>query len=304
MAGPITSGALGKLMRPGLNDIFGLKYEQYPDEWSELYEHNVSHLGYEEETMVTSMNLAQVIPEGGSVAYDDVKQAYTSRYKHVEYGLGFIVTKIEVQDNLYMSAADMRTSGLAYSMKQTKNYNGVNIFNYAFDVSGHPGADGVAFCSVSHPTESGLQANTLSVTSDLSESSLEEMLLMVYDTRDNRGKKMALREELLLIPYPLEFEATRILKNPQRPGTAERDINAMNMLGKFPKGIYINHFLTDPGAWFIKTTCPNGAKYFERWPLEFDEDNDFPTSNMLFKATERYSFGVSDFRSYYGMPSA
>lgn len=304
MAGPITSGALQKLMRPGLYDTFGLWYEQYPDEWSELYEHGISKLGYEEATMITSMGLAQVIPQGGAIAYDDVKQAYTARATHVVYGLGFIVTKVEVSDNLYLTNADIRTAGLAYSVKQTKNYNAANIFNYGFDTTFHPGADGVSFFHVGHPTETGLQANTLTVTSDLSEASLEELLLMIADCRDNRGKKMALREELLLIPYTMEYEATRILKNPQRPGTAERDINAMYSLGKFPKGIHINHFLTDPGAWFIKTTCPNGTKYFERWPLEFDEDNDFQTSNLMFKVEERYSFAVFDWRGYFGVPSA
>jgi hypothetical protein len=304
MAGIITSGSFPKLMRPGLHGIFGLSYDQYPDEWKGLFEEYTSSLNYEEETMITTMGLAQVLPHGASVSYDDMKQAYTSRFTHVEYALGFIVTRIEVEDNLYMNVGEIRAEGLGISMKQTKNYNGANIFNYAFDASGHPIGDGVAFLSATHPTESGNQSNILSVSADLSEAAMEELLTQIYDARDNKNKKLALREQCLLIPSSLQFEATRLLKNPQRPGTAERDISALNVMGKFPQGILINHFLTDDDAWFIKTTCTNGAKYFERRALSFDSDNEFDTSNLKYKATERYVFGVSDWRCYYGSAGA
>jgi hypothetical protein len=305
MAGVINSGLLAKLMRPGLYDIFGVNYDQYEDEWTSLFEHAISNKNYEEETMVTTMGLAQVKPQGAGVTYDDIKQAFTSRYTHVEYALGFIVTKIEVEDNLYLDVSKMRTAGLAYSMKQTKNYNGANIFNYAFDAGGlHNGGDSVPLISSSHPTEAGLQSNALAVAADISEAALEEMLIKIYDARDNKNKKIALREKTLLIPSDLQFEATRLLRNPQRPGTAERDISALNNMGKFSNGVQVNHFLTDPDAWFVITTCPNGTKYFDRRALEFTDDNDFDTDNMKFKATERYSFGWSNWRSVYASPGA
>jgi hypothetical protein len=78
----------------------------------------------------------------------------------------------------------------------------------------------------------------------------------------------------------------------------------MNAMGKFPKGIIINHFFTDSDAWFITTSCPNGLKYFEREALTFDDDNDFDTNNLKFKAIERYSFGWSDWRGLFGSPGA
>jgi hypothetical protein len=303
MAGIITSGSLPKLLRPGLFDVFGTSYDQYPDEWDGLFEHNMSHRGYEEETMVTTMGLAQLKSEGASIAYDDMKQGFTSRYTHSEYGLGFIITQIEIEDNLYMDVGKMRAAGLAYSMKQTKNYNAANIFNFAFD-TGHPIGDGAATIDTAHPTESGNQSNALTVAADLSEAALEELLIQIYDTRDNRNKKIAIREKCLLIPSNLQFEATRILHNPQRPGTAERDINALNSMGKFSEGIYVNHFLTDADAWFVTTTCPNSLKYFDRRSLAFDDDNEFDTSNLKYKATERYSFGISDWRGLFGSPGA
>lgn len=297
--GVITRGLTPKFMRPGLNKIFGDAYAQLPDQWSNLYEHNTSKLNYEEDQQLVTMGLAQVKAEGASIAYDDVKQGYPARYNHTVYGLGFIITEEQVEDNLYLSVAEIKTKGLAYSMAVTKNYNGANIFNYAVD-GAHLGGDGKSLLATDHPTESGNMSNMLAVSADLSETSLEDILIQLQDTRDARNKKMALRETALLIPLQLQFEAERILKNPQRPDTAERDINAMYSQGRFAEGIYINNFLTDPNMWFVLTTCPNSLRYFERSAINFSDDNDFDTDNMKFKVKERYSFGWSDWRGVFG----
>jgi len=300
--GIITRGLTPKLMRPGLNMIFGDAYAQLPDQWSRLYEHSVSHLNYEEDQQIVTMGLAQVKSEGSSIIYDDIKQGYPARYQHTVYGLGFIITEEQVEDNLYLTVAEIKTRGLAYSMAVTKNYNGANIFNFAVSGS-YVGGDGVPLLSTLHPSESGNMSNTFVVSADLSESALEDMLIMIQDTRDSRNKKMALSETALLVPLQLQFEAERILRNPQRPDTAERDINAMYSQGRFPEGIYINNFLTDPNMWFVLTTCPNSLRYFERSPIIFSDDNDFDTDNMKFKVKERYSFGWSDWRGVFGSGS-
>ena len=64
-------------------------------------------------------------------------------------------------------------------------------------------------------------------------------------------------------------------------------------MGMLPEGyITVNHFLTDPDAFFIKTDAPNGFKHFERSPMRTNMEADFDTGNMRFKAArERYSFG-------------
>lgn len=301
--GIITRGVTPKLMRPGLNMIFGDAYAQLPDQWSNLFEHSTSRLNYEEDQLLVTMGLAQVKAEGSSITFDDVKQGYTSRYQHTVYGLGFIITEEQVEDNLYLKVAEIKTKGLAYSMAVTKNYNGANIFNFAYDAT-RPGGDGVSLVNTSHPTQSGLQSNTLPVSSDLSENSLEDIIIQIQNTRDDRNKNMALREQALLIPIQLQFEAERILKNPQRPDTADRDINAMYSRGSFPRGIYINNFLSSSTSWFVCTNCPNSTRYFERAPMLFSDDNDFDTDNMKFKVKERYSFGWSDWRGVFGSGNA
>ena len=85
-----------------------------------------------------------------------------------------------------------------------------------------------------------------------------------------------------------------------RTGTADNDINAVRNMGMLPEGAAVNHFLTDNDAYFIKTDAPNGFKYFNRSAIKTAMEGDFDTGNMRFKARERYSFGVSDWRGYFG----
>ena len=87
-----------------------------------------------------------------------------------------------------------------------------------------------------------------------------------------------------------------MLNSNLRPGTSDNDANAINNMGMLPQGAVVNHFLTDTDAFFIKTDSPNGFKYFNRAPIKTAMEGDFDTGNMRFKARERYSFGVSDWR--------
>ena len=86
----------------------------------------------------------------------------------------------------------------------------------------------------------------------------------------------------------------------ERPGTSDRDINAMKQMGTIPDGWSINHFLTDTNAWFIMTDVPNGLKHFVRSKMTTSMDADFDTGNNRYKARERYSFGASDPLGIYG----
>jgi hypothetical protein len=301
MAGVISTGSTPKLLWPGLTDIWGLAYNQYPQEWKDLFQSMVSNKNYEEDVGLTGMGLAEVKPEGAALKYDTMKQSFVTRYTNVVYSKGYIITEEEIDDNLYPQFGRDRTENVAFSMVQTKENVGANIFNRAFNNS-YPGGDGVSMVNASHPTEGGLLSNTLSVAANLSEAALEDALVDISQFRDNRNNHITIKGRCLAIPSQLMFEATRILKNPQRPDTANRDISAMYQMGVLPEGIKVNHYFSDTNAWFILTNCPKGLKHFQRKAPSFAQDNDFSTKNALFSGSERYSFGWTDWRGVYGSP--
>ena len=299
----ISRAQLAKELEPGLNALFGLEYSRYENEHAEIYTEESSDRAFEEEVMLGGFSTAPVKGEGTAITFDDAQETYTARYTHETIALAFSITEEAIEDNLYDRLASRYTKALARSMAQTKQIKAAAILNNAFD-TGFPVGDGAELCSSLHPSLSGNQRNQLSVAADLNETSLEQILIDIAGLTDERGLKIAVRGTKLIIPKELQFIAERVLNSNLRPSTADNDANAMKNMGMLPEGAVVNHFLTDTDAFFVMTDAPNGFKYFNRSPIKTAMEGDFDTGNMRFKARERYSFGVSDWRSVFGTPGA
>lgn len=296
----MTSSSFAKLLWPGLNAIYGKTYDEYPVEWEKYgFENNTSDRAYEEDVGYSSFGLAQVKPEGSSIAYDSERQGFTTRYSHLTYGLGFVITREMYEDDQYDTVGKKKAQGLAFSIRQTKEVLGANVFNNAFSGS-FLGGDGVALVSNAHPNVAGgTWSNRPTTYSDLSEASLEEAIINIAAYTNDRGLKIAVRPRKLIIPWTLMFEAQRIMKADGRVGTDLNDPNALSQMGLLPE-LVTSHFLTDLDAYFLITDVPDGLKYFNRRGDEFGMDNDFDTENAKYKATFRASWGWSDPRAVYG----
>ena len=300
----ISRAQLAKELEPGLNALFGLEYDRYDNEHAEIFDEETSDRAFEEEVMLGGFATAPVKSEGGTISFDDAQETFTARYTHETIALAFAISEEAIEDNLYDRLASRYTKALARSMSQTKQIKAAAILNNAFTAGASAIGDGAALCSSSHPSLTGNQRNLLSVAADLNETSLEQMLIDIAGFTDERGLKIAVRGMKLIIPKELQFIAERVMNSNLRVGTADNDANAMRNMGMLPEGAVVNHFLTDTDAFFIKTDAPNGFKMFNRSPIKTAMEGDFDTGNMRFKARERYSFGVSDWRCVFGTPGA
>lgn len=303
MAGVISTANIAKALWPGVSSWFGRFYEEYPKEYSDLFEIKTSDKQYEEVVEVTGFGLAPIKPQGASIEYDSEIQATVARFTHVAYALGYVVTWEETRDNKYEEVARTRTQALTFSMRQTKEVVHANVYNRA-TTSGYNGGDGVVLGSTAHPTMSGNQSNILAVAADLSEASLEDLTIQVMGAQNGRGLTIALQPKSLIVPRQSWFEANRILKSVLQNDTANNAINALKATNAIPEGIKVNHYLTDTDAWFIRTNCPNGMISFERDPLMFEQDNDGDTKNIKYNAYERYKPYWGDFRGLFLSPGA
>ena len=299
----ISRAQLVKELEPGLNALFGLEYKNYENEHAQIYDIESSDRAFEEEVMLTGFGEAPVKNEGAGVSYDSAQEAFTARYTHETIALAFSLTEEAIEDNLYDRLAARYTRALARSMATTKQIKAASVLNGAFSTS--IGGDGVALCSTAHPTVGGPNlSNTLATAADLSETSLEQALIDISAFTDERGLKIAVQGIKLIIPKELQFTADRIMKSTLRVGTADNDINAIKNMGMIPQGYTVNHYLTDPDAFFIKTDAPNGMKMFQRLGIKTAFEGDFDTGNVRYKARERYVFGFSDPRGIFGSPGA
>ena len=301
MAGVITTASHPKALWPGIKAWWGQVYNEHATEYDKLFDSDTSSMNYEEDVQLTGFGLAPVKSEGSGVAYDSEIQGFTTRYTHIAYALGYIVTKEELDDNLYEQVSRRRAAALAMSFRQTKENVGANVYNRAFN-STYKGGDGVALCATNHPnTTGGTFANKPQVDADLSEASLEDALIAIMGFQNDRGLLINVMPKSLVVARQNWYNANRILKSVYSPGTADNAINVLVATNALPEGIVMNHYLTSPGAWFVRTNIQNGLKYYSRVGIQFDQDNDFDTMNAKAKGYERYSFGWTDPRAIYGL---
>tara|TARA_R110000751_G_scaffold69420_2_gene140968 strand:- start:1436 stop:2341 length:906 start_codon:yes stop_codon:yes gene_type:complete len=292
-----------KLLEPGLNTLFGLEYDQFDPEWKSVFEANTSTKAYEEDVLLEGFGNAPVKTEGAAISYDEATQQWTARYQHETVALAFSITEEAEEDGQYGSLAARYTKALARSMNSTKEVKAANIFNNATSAS-YTGGDGVALLSASHPTRNGNQSNTLSTAADLSETSLESILIDISNMKDDRGLRVATIGTRMIIPSAYIFTAERLLESSGRVGTADNDINAIRSGGYLPDGYHVMRRISDSDRWFIKTDVPDGLKMFQRSAMKKGMEGDFETGNVRYKVRERYSFGWTDWRGVFGSEGA
>ena len=297
----INRASIAKELLPGLNAVFGIEYGSVDEEHKSLYEIESSDRAFEEEVLFTGFGAAPVKNEGGAVVYDDASESYTSRYTNETVALAFAVTEEAMEDNLYDTFAKLRAKGLARAMGSTKQQKAADLFNNGFTTNQ---GDGVPMFSAAHPVIGAGTVTNLTTAAAIAEGTIEAAIIQIQKTTDDRGILVGASGVSLHVPTDLLFTADQLLNTPGTTGGANNDINAIRHLGVLPDGFYVNRRFTDVNAWFIKTDVPNGTKMFNRTPLQTKMEPDFDTGNLRFKARERYSFGVSDWRGWFGNAGA
>ncbi len=293
----INRASIAKELLPGLNAVFGIEYGEVNEEHKPLYEIESSDRAFEEEVLFTGFGGAPVKGEGAAVVYDDASESYTARYTAETVALAFAVTEEAMEDNLYDTFAKLRAKGLARSMANTKQQKAADLYNNGFATNQ---GDGVPMFSAAHPVTGTGTVTNLTTAAAIAEGTIEAAIIQIQKTTDDRGILIGAAAESLHIPTDLLFTADVLLNTPGITGSPNNDLNAVRHLGVIPDGFYVNRRFTDVNAWFIKTNVPNGTKMFNRTPLQTKMEPDFDTGNLRFKARERYSFGVSDWRGWFG----
>jgi len=306
--GVITTGAHPKDLWPGIVKHFGHTYDEHREEFSEIFDIVSSTKAYEERAQYVGLGLAGIKAQGASIAFDDTQQGIVPRLTNVTYGIGAIVTEEAIDDGQYESIATRLAKAMAFSIRQTEENVAANVLNRGFNNAYlMTGGDGKELFATDHPTAAGgTYSNELSVSADLSESSIEDLLIQIMQATDEKGLKISLMGQKIIIHPSEYFNAHRILESVQQSGTANNDINVIKAKGLLPGGIVVNHYLTDTDAWFIKTNLPKGTGllYQLRKDKTFAQDNDFDTSNAKMKSQKRFAVGWADPRGCFASAGA
>jgi phage major head subunit gpT-like protein len=286
----------GDLLEPGFREIFDDVYKEMPEVYPQLFHVNSSSKQDEKDSAVSGFGLMQQTSEGGQVDYEDPVQMYDVTYTHLKYTKGFKVSEEMVEDDQY-NVINKKPAALARSARRTAENSACGVFNNAFSTS-YQGGDAKPLASTSHPRSDGgsSQSNASSTSIALTETNLETARLAMRAQLDDKGMKIQVMANTLLVPPALEKTAHQIVDSSLRSGTADNDLN-------FYKGklkIISWDWLTSSTAWFLIDSRQHEINWFWRVKPEFKQDVAFDTGMALFKTRARFSNGWSDWRGVWG----
>lgn len=297
----INRAAINKLLWKGINTVFGLNYAKKDTDWTKIFEKRSSNQAWEEDQLMSGTGYAAVKPEGAPVMYDEMRQGWTARYDHDTIALALRVTEEARDDNLYFKIGAKGGRSLANSMHQTCEVRGANVLNNSTS-GAHLGGDGVSLLSVNHPLMGGgVYANTLAIPAEISETALEDMLILCDTAVDDRGLPIKLGPKRLIISRHQRFNVHRLLRSTGRVGTGDNDTNALRSMGIFSEEPLMVTHLSNPKFWGFTTDVPDGGLIaYVRKETTTDNDMDFDTRDFKFLVIRRDSFGWTDPRGFYG----
>ena len=300
MAVPMRSTDFRSIVEPILNEEFDGLYNQRADEWKQVFsERQGIPRNYHEEPVLYGFGAAPELPDGMPVTYQSGGVLFNARYVYKVYGLAFALTKVLVEDGDHISIGQTYAKHLAQSLIETKETLCANVLNRAFN-SSYAGGDGVSLVNSAHPIASGTFSNVLTTAANLSQTSLEQMLIQIRNAIDNNGKRIRLTPTKLVLSPSNVFQGEVLLKSVLRAGTGNNDINPINSMGMIDGGQANLSRLTSTTAWWVQTDAKVGLQLMMRRKLEKSMEGDFETDSMRYKATERYIPGWTDPRTIYG----
>ena len=305
MASVITRSNHPDALWPGVLEWFGLEYDQFPTIYNQIFDEIDGELATERLIEATGFGLARTKSESSPITYDADGEGYATLATPTVLGLGYQVTREELEDNLYSEVSMPRAESLAFSMHTTIELIHANVFINGFS-SSYVYGDGQSLFSAAHPPKSGLQSNLPTVNADFSEASLEDMIKRIYLAQNSRGLQISLQPRKLIVSAADMFNATRVLESQLRTNSQNNDINAIKQMGLIPEGAIVNPYfgVETNQSWFLQTSVKKNkglVSIWRRYP-ELEKDNDFDTENLKAKTTARFVASVADWRSVYGCP--
>lgn len=188
--------------------------------------------------------------EGSPTGQDTIEVMWQFSAQQKFFGLTLPITFEALKYNLYEQFIPQHVKLLQNSHIQTRNKRAIEPFVNGFTAITY---DTQPLFSTSHPTAVGTYSNTIGVPTQFNEQACEDMEILLSGMTDDAGNLIQAASYSVHVGPFNQFNAKRVLSNPDRPATANRDINALYHMDRYPGGIHVNpYFGPDWTDWYIK----------------------------------------------------
>ncbi len=299
-SGRVTTGSIPRALQYGVDDFVKHFNKVYGNVGEMLFtKKDCNSKGFYEAVTLAGMGEASRKGEGSAISYDSMDQESNTRWAVHTYVKAARLTMEAIEDNVYQDLLPMYSKEIAKSLVYTKDVKRAEILNNAI-TGGETGPDGKVLIATDHPLQAGgASANRAATDADFSEDALEQMVILVDKFLNPDGLKSMYNCKYLVVPTDLKYEACRVMKNKDRPGTAERDINAIYQRGDIQDYLVWKH-LSDTDSWFVTTDADDSLVEVARKGLQRQEFNDPYTFDLVVSIYERYRMLFNDWRGIAG----
>lgn len=282
-------------------DIFDGEYKQLPDMISKFFGKKGPGDTPQRQSYITSSigAFGDVPTFNGSVTYDDVAEGYDGTITPLEYASGFQIQR-KLFDYDQTGIIEAKPRSLSKAFARTRQRHAAQVFNNSTSVDNtwNSFTEGVALCSNSHTTRAAGTSTATGfdnlVTSALSTVALVAARIQFRTFRDDRGNRMSVSPDMLMIPPDLCQIAYEI---DESLGVPELATNAKNYNQK-RYTIVEWEYLTDTNDWWMidSSMMKDANIWYEDLPYEFAMVEDFDTLVGKWRLYARHGQGHRDWR--------
>lgn len=289
------------LLEPKLSNIWNDAYPVVPVEYTAFVNVRTTKKATVTDFKMTGLGSLRLKGEGENVIYDDIIANGTIAYTPVRFGLGYKVTQEVIDHELYGQVEKIE-KGLVRSAVDIQEITAALALNNGFvttNADGFTGAgfDGLALFSTAHTRLDGgaTWRNKPTVDVDLGVTALQNALIDIDNLKDDRGRPIILRPQLLIVSPEDRFTAKELLESEYKPGTSNNEINAL----KGTLSFMVSHYKTDNDAWFIKSDQHDVNFIWDMRP-EASMIDDFDSMVIKRKIVEGFAVGHGEARGWWG----
>ena len=304
-----------ELMNRNMYDWFFEAYESLPAIYPQIFEVKQVKGAYTKHTVGLGMGKLTEVSEGDDIPQSNPLEGWSPVHSWKSFRDSFTLTEEFMEDATEEKIGDFlqeTAKTWAQGVVNTKEDYAAQIFNYGGYTSGHavfngsitgviddPSGDlcydSKPFFALSGNDRTAKNGSTYynGLASALSIANLKTAYNLMTNTNNynEKGEKIALMPDVLVIPSALRFTAKEIIQNTD---TANLRSSVENLLS-----VIEWQYLTDTDAWFIGKR-QQGIKFYERKMPVIQFYQNEKNNKFVAKIHTRFGVGVDNWRYWVG----
>jgi len=298
----IVQGDLNLLFRAGLRKDFLDEILDYEPEYQDYLKTGTMSGPEIAATIMVGMPRLYELGDGEPIPYDDPKMGPKVMAVDKEFGLGFMLTRKTVEDDLY-NKANQSAKWLGHALKMTQEVRSAQLLDDAFAGSTFKGIDGKSLCNTAHTliNSTATVANAAATPVGLSIAGITALMNLAQQCKDENGDPHKVWPNKLLIGNSASQynKALQIFGTEKEPFTADNTDNAVKK--RMPKAqIVMSHYMTSTTAYFLIDDKQNDCHFLVRRAPLFEDGTDFNTKAALYSVSARWLIWFVGWRGWFG----